>query len=181
MKDGRTLWTMLKLTFSPTARDAQAHYFAAQDRAASRVEKLEQVDKPDERMMLLYHLGRDEHDMATHHIKGWGHEWYDDDGMSAHQSMLWSACLLRLLADVEKAVAYPQYGRRETTTDLERAAGEVLDKMAATPDLVERMAYLPTLYAVVLDKVGGQAAETVATVRYPGRPDDLFALVEADQ
>lgn len=178
MNDGRSFWTRLKLTFSPTARVARLEYFAADDRAGGWADKLAHTDNADDRMRLLYKLAREEYGMARLHVKGWGDEWYDDEGMSAHQSMLWSACLLRLLADVEKAVAYPKLGRRETTTDLERAAGDVLDRMAATPGLVERMALLPALYGVVVGKVGGQAAETVATVRYPGRPAELFDAVE---
>lgn len=53
--------------------------------------------------------------------------------------------------------------------------------MAVTPDLVERMGCLQTLDRVVLHKVGGQAAEAVVTVRYPGWPVDLFGSDEIDQ
>jgi hypothetical protein len=89
-------------------------------------------------------------------------------------SMLWSALLYRLIADVEQAVAYPKRGRRyqdHASADVmgTDAVNQVLDVMAGCTDLHERMGHLGALAEAAIGKAGGQAVEAVFCLPYPGK------------
>jgi len=150
---------------------AEREYWALDDQLRELHGRLAVEAGSEQRFRILLRMSDAEQAQARLHDQAFGAERLPHNGvrMDAAQSMLWSACLYRLLADVEKAVTYPRLGRRDTTIDLERCAGAVLDRMATTPDLAERMALLPELAEAVAPKVGNDAAETVYRVPWPGR------------
>lgn len=161
-----TLWQWIKLTW--TGYEARKEYFELEARAGSYLDELARIDDPKERARLLFKVGRIDAELAGLSVKGWRSDLEDDEhGIDMAQSMRFAGVLCRLLGDVEQAVAYPDLGRRERTTHLERACGEILDKMAATLDLAERLTYLDPLYDAVVGNVGGQAAEAIACLPAP--------------
>jgi hypothetical protein len=166
-------------------RAARATYWAL-DRDAHRLHRqIADAADPAIRAILLAKIAAVELRMADLHDDVFGPDLFEPDNVedealdalglyvrdpagSLAQSMRLSAMMYRLLGDVEQAVAYPHMGRRQPSSALVGVAADViLDRMAVTPDLGDRMAFLDDLYESVVDKVGGQAAETIACLPYP--------------
>lgn len=122
---------------------------------------------PHRRGRLLRLLGECEIDMSRRYFWAFGADPIDDeDGLDMADSLAARAHLYHLLMEVELAVADTR-PRWSDGTGLGHEAGDVLDRMAATPDLPARMRLLEDLYAVVEPIVGGQAAELVACLPAP--------------
>lgn len=147
--------------------DARVAYFAADHSAGRLLAELARTGDADIRAQLLRHLSDREKTMADAYFAAFGPDLIRDEQRDMVDSMRLSALLLRLLADVESAVAYRRT-RRLTDTVLESVAGDVLDIMARRPHAGHRVALARTgLYAAVVDVVGGHAAETLTALRAP--------------
>jgi hypothetical protein len=170
-------------------RAARAEYWALEARLGNAHRRLATTVDATGRARLLWTLSQVQLDQANVHDAAFGPDLFEpeceeefaldavglyerDAAGSMAQSMRWSATLYRLLAGVEEAVVYTRLGRRERMSAvLGQASDEVLDRMATTPDLGARMTLLDDLYEAVVDKVGGQAAETIACLPYPKRTE----------
>ncbi|XTZ13838.1 hypothetical protein ACQSSU_20290 [Micromonospora echinospora] len=103
------------------------------------------------------------------------HEVFGDDpiptepGRDHADSIGASALLMQLLADVEYAATW-RTERLARDSVLEPYAGRVLNEMASNPDPEMRAALLDDLYDAVVDHIGEQAAEIIASLPAPGRP-----------
>lgn len=153
---------------------ARATYWEFDTRLNGLHRQLGHTTDARERSVLLFRLARTQLGQAEVHDAAFGIDVLNEDDAASTmaQSMRWSACLYRLLGDVEKAVGYPGHGRRERMSAiLGETSDGVLDRMAETPDLADRRALLGALYEAVIGKVGGQAAETVACLPYPRRAE----------
>jgi hypothetical protein len=134
---------------------------------------------PETRARILRRMDTAQQAQARVHDAAFGFDsMVDPDGepdtdaplLDMASSMLRSAQLYRCLADVELAVQYPRTGRRHyVAATLGQEADDVLSAMAALPDLDDRMALLPALGDAVYPVVGGQAAETVFCLPWPGK------------
>ena len=148
---------------------ARAVYFAAETWLIDIHATLANADSADDRAALLGRAHKWTSTQANIYPAAFGPDPLDDeDGQDMAESLTWTALLYRLLADVETAVAYPGRGRRWTDSPLERVAGDVLDSMAATPDLAARTRLLQDLAAEVEPVAGVQAVETLWTLPSPG-------------
>jgi hypothetical protein len=160
---GVTWWQLARLTW--TGWEARREHAALGARAAAVWGRLARVADPGQRAVLLHELAAHRWGQALLVPAGWG-------PIGSEQPDRWRAVLAGLLADVESAVAMPGRGRRDVGTVLEPVAGPVLDRMAATPDLAERVTYLRHLYTAAADITGTDpAADTVLALPYP-RPDE---------
>lgn len=93
----------------------------------------------------------------------------DEDGRDVADSIRCTARLLDALADVEFVAGGSLSRRHVVHTEFEAAAGPVLDRMAATPDVTERAELLKELHAAVVDVLGEHAAEVLSGLPYaPG-------------
>lgn len=146
---------------------AERAYWAADDAAHEAHASLGRAVDPLQRARLLRALAGYELDMAHQFHAAFGVDLAPGESGHMATSLGRSAHLLMLLHHVEYAVSI-QRGRYADGSRLDHAAEMVLDEMAATPDLVDRMRLLERLYDVVLPLVGGQAAETVACLPTPG-------------
>jgi hypothetical protein len=125
------------------------------------------ADDPRHRAPLLFKLAHFTLQQADVYNRAWGAE-TDPDGTDAEQSLRWTACLYRLLADVEQAIAFPGHGRRVLMSAvLGQVSDEVLERMATTVLLGDRMALLRELRAAVRHVVGEQAASSILLLPYP--------------
>lgn len=150
-------------------RAAVAKYWALDRKLEWLHSELGKTEAAVDRAHLLWNLSRVQLDQADVHDAAFGPDLLKRDAAGTMaQSLHWSAMLYRLLAGVDDAAAYAHLGRRERLSAIlgEESDG-ILDRMAATPDLGDRMALLDDLYEAVVGKVGGQAAELVACLPYP--------------
>jgi hypothetical protein len=144
-------------------------YFRIGKPIGALYDRLNETTDPAIRAELLDGMATIEQQLSDVHREAFGPdpiEW--EGGRDLSESIASSALLMRLLADVEHAVADGGQ-RRRTDTWLEPYAGSVLDRMAATPDIATRSVLLLDLYEAVEPHVGGQAAEVLAGLPYrPG-------------
>jgi len=147
-------------------RDARAEYWRLDGRLGRLHRQLGDAAEPEVRADLLTDLWQVQAAQARVHDAAWGVDKLRKDaaGDMARSQHL-SALLYGLLGDIESAVANPGRGRK--WGELGGPASVPLDRMAATPDLGERMALLPDLYDAVVDQVGVQSAEVVRCLPYP--------------
>ncbi len=129
---------------------------------------------PADRAATLNQLAVVQYEQARVHDAAWGVDRFPADCRDVAgdmaQSMRYSARLYRLLGYVETAVAYGLGGRPCPDRPVDVAAAGVMERMAAMSDLGARMALLEELGWAVLPVVGGQAAETVFCLPWPGKP-----------
>lgn len=153
------------------AADARTRYHQLDTKAAGLMGQLTRTAAHPERHMLIAHLSRAELDMAAAQRAGWGRvPNADEGGRDVAESMALAGVLLRLVSDGERALAYPPHRRFDTTTQLERTAGPVLDA-AVEAGVIDRKV-LDELYAAVRPVVGGQAAEVIWCLPVPGNRSD---------
>ena len=145
-------------------------YDAAGRRVNQFLAQLADETYPEHRATLLYRCAAATRTQAGVYTDAYGPAQRPDD-MDVAQSLAWAGVIYGLLADVEEAVAYPARGRRDTTTELEGVAGDILDAMAAEPDLTKRHAMLGRLYDAVRPVTGAMAAATIACLPVPIAPD----------
>jgi hypothetical protein len=148
-------------------RAARRDYWAAEDTMSQAWDQLDRAGDPGERAALLRRVAQAHEVQVTVYRGAWGRDRLPG-GMDMATSLGWQVVLCRALADVETAAAGAT-GRAGTATGLGADADAVLDRMAAIPSLAARMDHLPDLYAAVVGTVGGQAAELVAVLPWPGR------------
>ena len=146
---------------------AEAAYWAADTAAREAHAELGRTVDPQRRARHLRTLADRELDMAQQFHAAFGPDAIPGEGRDMTISLGHSAHLLFLLHCIEYAISINR-GRYADGSDLDHAAEMVLDEMAATPDLMDRMRLLERLYDVVEPLVGGQAAETVACLPAPG-------------
>jgi len=162
-----SLWAWMKPTTSPQARAARDLYFDLDDEIGIEVDTLRIETDASVRYRCAFRISELTREQVRRHDAGWDSEELDEDGKTHRETLLHRAWLAGLLADVEKAVAYPRLGRRNLIASINQRADEVLSAMAAEPDLCRRMAHLDDLYEAVVDQVGGQAAEMAARWPWP--------------
>jgi hypothetical protein len=156
-----------RLADRKACNEAAVAYWAARDAANIAQNRLEKESDPHRRALLLADLAEAEIGQARLHFATFGPDPLDDeDGRDLADSLAYSAHLYRLLRQVEAAVASGR-PRLQDGTNLDHAASDVLDRMAATPDLQARMRLLEELCDVVLPIVGGQAAEVLPCLPAP--------------
>jgi hypothetical protein len=159
----------VEVTVNAASLPTESDYFALDDQLRDLYDVLVKTTDPAERARLLYKLFQVQQHQAKIHTAVFGPDPIEDEGgRDLAESLGYSAILYGLLADVEKAVAYPRLGRRNTTTPLEPHAGAILDQMAQTPDLGARMRLLKSLDEAVDQVIGPQAAETLWHLPAPG-------------
>lgn len=171
------LWD--KLTGRDRLLDADAadEYFAAEQPARGLRQQLKREHDPRQRARILTEAAEIEDRLAALHPQAFGPDPNPHEGgQDLSESLAYSARLLRLMASVENGIA--DGGRRRPTGDtlLERAAGSVCDQMAqgiaaaiqsGAPDAANRDVQHGRLYQVVVEIVGGTAAETIACLPSP--------------
>ena len=150
--------------------EAQREYFRLDARASDLLDDLTRTGDPDDRTRILTRLAHVCAAMADVHDDAFGrHDMPDDAAGDLAQSDRFSSTVYSLLADVEAAVAYPESARNYTDSSLGQVAGPVLDRMVAQPDAVARAEMARTeLCDALVDVIGGQAAEALATLPSPG-------------
>lgn len=168
------MWGLAVLAWHPDAhawRQARSAYFQVQDRSYRLYGRLGTLSDPYERTSALNDLADGEAELARLHPVAFGPDPNpDEDDRDLAESLASSAALLYALTETERCAALGDSPRQPARADLEATAGPVLDEMATTGDGPRRWAMLPALYEAVAPVVGGQAAETVATLPYPGAP-----------
>ena len=121
---------------------AEAAYWTADAGWHNASDRLAETALPHQRARLLRELAGHMIGMARQHFAAFGPDpLEDEDGRDMADSLAHSAALYGTLGHVEYAVAV---GRPRFSHGLaiEHAGEEVLDQMAATPDLVPRMRLL---------------------------------------
>lgn len=148
---------------------ARQVYFDAQKRAYRLQGELTRPHSGVARAVLIGQLADVQRQMADVYPAAFGPDPIPDEGgRDMAESERLAGVLLALVADAEYA-AVSGGQRMITYSELERHAGPVLDRIAATGDPEERGRMLDDLYDAVVDVVGGQAAETIACLPAPGR------------
>jgi hypothetical protein len=158
--------------------EARDQYFAGDKAMRGIWKRLQRETDPAKRADAFYEAADILSGMAARHRTAFGPQPNPHEGGRDHaESVSHSANLMFVLGLVEGAVADP-------TTDLDGeltdgllalsldtpAVREVLHRMAATADLRERATIAENaLYDAVVPIVGGQAAETIASVPAPVR------------
>lgn len=165
---------------NPTTGYTQQKHYDAECRMRVALDALAGASDPAERHRLLLRLADQQAEQAQGYTAAFGPDPVDDEGTCTDlfDSLWFSANLYAMLAGVEAAVAL---GTRRVTTPfaLEAEAGAVLDRMAATPVLADRMRMLRELIDAVVPVAGGQAAETLWCLPAPGFSGPL-TLAEKD-
>lgn len=144
-------------------------YFRIEKPIGALLDRLNESTDPAVRGELLDGMAAVEQQLADVHLEAFGPDPMEDEGgRDLSESIAHSALLLRLLGDVEYAVADSR-ARRVTRTWLEPYAGPVLDRMAGAFEPYDRAMLLKELYEAVEPYVGAQAAETLACLPlWPG-------------
>lgn len=148
-------------------KTAEDRYFEQEAPLRVAFNGLADVSYPGQRAALLTKVYEARRIQARLYRDAFGEDFDETDGMDLAESTRLEALLYLLLADVERAVSVGG-PRRVTGTELEEAAGEILDRMAAHPDLVWRARMLEPFADAVGDIVGGQAAEALWYIQSPG-------------
>lgn len=148
---------------------ARNTYYAADDELARLHDLLAETAEPRERAKLLRRMADEQMRAVRVYHTAFGRDTIPhDNGRSMTESLTSESKLYRALGDVEHVVACNgRVGRNWRFHEWGETADRVLDRMAATPDLDERVELLDELYDAVLPAVGGQAAETVACLPAP--------------
>lgn len=147
-------------------RTDQRIYTYNQEQCARARAHLTGAVNPGDRAELLMRLATATHRLGLLHNQVHGPQWIDAEDRSTGMSLLWEAGLYRALSDVEAAVGYDT-PRTPGVASIEKAAGPVLDRMAARHDLVARTQLLDDLHDAVLPVVGKRAATAMMTLPLP--------------
>lgn len=115
---------------------------------------------------LLLNLATATQRIANLHNQVHGIEWIEEEDRSTATSLMLEAGLYRALCDVELAVAHG-VTRVRAVGCVEQVAADVLDRMAASPNLAGRVRLLDELRTAVLPAVGVQAAEALVCLPSP--------------
>ncbi|MCX5066718.1 hypothetical protein OOJ91_12590 [Micromonospora lupini] len=147
-------------------RSDQRKYAYHQEQLRSIRANLSQVVDAGQRADLLLRLASTTHRLGVLHRTLHGIQRMDDEPRSKATSLLLEGGLYHALSVVELSVVY---GTRRTRTvpRIERAAGLVLDRMAATPDLIARTQLLDDLHDAVVPVVGKRAATAILALPLP--------------
>ncbi|MFY1595546.1 hypothetical protein [Micromonospora sp. WMMD737] len=128
--------------------------------------RLARTSDPHGRARLLLALGTSTSRLAALHNQLHDDRWIDGEERSVGMSLMLESTLYRALSDVETAAAYGT-ARLPTIAAIEAVAGPVLDKMAASPVLRDRMRLLGDLADAVTPVVGDRAAGMLVALPSP--------------
>lgn len=143
---------------------------AALHQALGRVwDRLAETTDPHRRAPLFIDAADLQHDLAYLYGRYATEATPYQDGHTIAAAHVSTGQLFDALADVEFIVGGLLTRRHATATSFEAAAGAILDRMAATPDVTARALLLAELHAAVEPVIGEWAAEDLQGLPYaPG-------------